>query len=122
MPSNTRTWADYLAQHHADPAKVTLAEARRRFEAQPRIVAMLAYPGAHEFDPYELEAYQAGQAAYTALHWRNAIVGDLLITAEGKLLQPASDSLADRLRFFNEAINYLRSLKSRDRLCAVAIC
>ena len=49
-----RTWADYLAQHHADPAKVTLAEARRRFEAQPRVVAMLAYPGAHEFDPYEL--------------------------------------------------------------------
>jgi hypothetical protein len=116
-----RTWEDFQALHHADPAKLSLAEARRRFEQQPRILAMLAYAGAHTFDPYELAAYQAGEATYAGLHWRIAIVGDLLITAEGKLLKPASDSLADRIRFFNEAIKYLRSLKSSAHLCAVTI-
>lgn len=127
MNSNTatrreaRTWEDFQALHKADPGKLSLAEARRRFEQQPRIVAMLAYSGAHEFDPYELAAYQAGEHAYAGLHWRIAIVGDLLITAEGQLLKPATDSIADRMRFFNEAITYLRSLKSSARLYAVTI-
>jgi len=116
-----RTWEDFQAIHQADPAKLSLNEARRRFEQQPRIVAMLAYSGAHEFDPYELAAYQAGEHAYAGLHWRIAIVGDLLITAEGKVLKPASDTIADRMRFFNEAIKYLKSLKSSARLCAVTI-
>ncbi|MEV0717768.1 hypothetical protein [Asanoa sp. NPDC050611] len=112
-----RPWEDYLAQHHADPAKVTLTEARRRFEQQPRVLAMLA----HSLDPYELSVYQAGEATYTALHWRTALIGDALITTDGRLLKPASDSVADRFRFLNEACIYLRSLRSTARLCAVAI-
>ncbi|MBB5871940.1 hypothetical protein F4553_005319 [Allocatelliglobosispora scoriae] len=116
-----RTWEDFQAIHRTDPAKLSLTEARRRFEQQPRIVAMLAYSGAHDFNPYELAIYQAGEHAYAGLHWRIAIVGDLLITAEGKLLKPASDTIADRMRFFNEAIKYLRSLKPSARLCAVTI-
>ncbi|GIG02053.1 hypothetical protein [Catellatospora citrea] len=116
-----RTWEDFLAQHHADPAKVSINEARRRFQQQPRVLAMLAYVGAHTFDPYELAAYQAGEATYAGLHWRIAMVGDVLITVEGKVLKPASDTVADQLRFGNEACAYLRSLKSSARLCAVAI-
>ncbi|RQX00936.1 hypothetical protein [Micromonospora inaquosa] len=116
-----RPWEDYLAQHQADPSKVTLNEARRRFHAQPRVIAMLASAGNYEFDPDELTAYQAGEHAYAGLHWRMAIVGDLLITAEGKVLKPSSDTIADRLRFLNEAIKYLRTLKPSARLCAVTI-
>lgn len=112
-----RPWEDYLAQHHADPAKVTLNEARRRFEQQPRVLAMLA----HSFDPYELPVYQAGEATYVGLYWRIALIGDALITTDGRLLAPASDSIADRFRFLNEACGYLRSLPSTARLCAVAI-
>jgi hypothetical protein len=112
-----RSWEDYLAQHHADPAKVSLAEARRRFEQQPRVLAMLA----HCFDPYELSVYQAGEATYAGLHWRTALIGDALITTDGRLLKPASESIADQFRFLNEACGYLRSLRSGARLCAVAI-
>ncbi|MBV1854582.1 hypothetical protein [Catellatospora tritici] len=118
---NARTWEDFLAQHTADPKKVSLAEARRRFEQQPRILAMLAYSGGHTFDPYELSVYQAGEATYAGLHWRIAIVGDMLITTDGRLLKPTSDSIADRFRFLNEACTYLRSLKPSARLCAVTI-
>ncbi|WP_327038095.1 hypothetical protein [Micromonospora maris] len=112
-----RPWEDYLAQHHADPGKVTLNEARRRFEQQPRVLAMLAT----SFDPYELSVYQAGEATYVGLHWRIALIGDALITTEGRLLAPDSDSVADRFRFLNEACAYLRGLRSNARLCAVAI-
>lgn len=112
-----RPFEDYLAQHHADPAKVSVAEARRRFEQQPRVLAMLA----HHFDPYELSVYQSGEATYAGLHWRIALIGDALITTDGRLLTPASDSVADRFRFLNEACAYLRGLRSSARLCAVAI-
>ena len=116
-----RVWEDFLVQHHNDPAKVPLAEARRRFEQQPRVLAMLAYAGGHTFDPYELSLYQAGEATYAGLHWRTALIGDALITTDGHLLRPASDSLADRFRFLNDACAYLRSLHAHARLCAVAI-
>ncbi|MEV4544664.1 hypothetical protein [Micromonospora echinaurantiaca] len=112
-----RPWEHYLAQHHADPTKVSLAEARRRFEQQPHVLAMLA----HTLDPYELSVYQAGEATYSALYWRKALIGDALITTDGQLLLPASDSIADRFRFLNAACTYLRSLRSNARLCAIAI-
>jgi hypothetical protein len=116
-----RTWEDFLAQHHADPGKVSINEARRRFEQQPRVLAMLAYAGAYTFDPYELAAYQSSEATYAGLHWRIALVGDALITTDGRLMQPATALMADRLRFLNDACSYLRSLRPNARLCAVAI-
>jgi hypothetical protein len=116
-----RVWEDFLAQHHADPAKVGLTEARRRFEQQPRVFAMLAYSGGHIFDPYELSLYQAGEATYAGLHWRVALIGDALITTDGRIMRPATDSVADRFRFLNDACAYLRRLNNHARLCAVAI-
>ncbi|MEU8236429.1 hypothetical protein AB0C12_43130 [Actinoplanes sp. NPDC048967] len=116
-----RVWEDFLAQHHADPAKVSLSEARRRFEQQPRVLAMLAYAGGYVFDPYELSLFQAGEAAYAGLYWRTALIGDALITTDGRVMRPATDSLADRFRFLNDACMYLRSLNDRARLCAVTI-
>ncbi|MFI9641400.1 hypothetical protein ACIG87_15270 [Micromonospora sp. NPDC051925] len=120
-----RTWEDFQAQHQADPKKISIDEARRRFEQQPRVLAMIAmsaHPTAtNTFDPYELDAYQAGEATYAALHWKTALVGDALITAEGQLLEPTSPSLADRLRYLQRATSYLHGMRSHQRLCAVAI-
>ncbi|GGL20230.1 hypothetical protein [Mangrovihabitans endophyticus] len=116
-----RVWEDFLAQHHADPDKLSLAEARRRFEQQPRVLAMLAHADGHLFDPYELALYQAGEATYAGWHWRVALIGDALITTDGRLLQPASDSVADRFRFLNDACAYVRHLHAHARLCALAL-
>jgi hypothetical protein len=116
-----RTWEDFVADHHANPAKLSLATARRRFEAQPRVLAMLSHNGGQIFDPYELALYQAGEVTYANLYWRVALVGDALITTDGRIMRPATDSVADRLRFLNDACMYLRGLSNRARLCAVAI-
>jgi hypothetical protein len=120
-----RPWVDFLAQHQANPAKVTLDDARRRFENQPRVLAMLAlsvHPVApHIFDPYEVEAYQAGEAAYVCLYWRTAIAGEAMITAEGQLLQPESQSLPDRLRYLAHAASYIHRLRPAQYICAMAI-
>jgi hypothetical protein len=122
---SARPWEDFLAQHHANPDKVSLAEATRRFEAQPRVLTMLsllAHPNApYLFDPAELAAYQAGQAAYVCLHWRTAIAGDALITAEGQLLRPQGPTLADRLRYLQQAATYIHRLRRRQRMCALAV-
>lgn len=122
---SARTWEDFLALHKAEPKKISLDEARRRFEQQPRVLAMIAMSAhptaAHTFDPYELDIYQAGEATYAALHWKTALVGDALITAEGQLLEPASPSMADRLRYLQDATRYVHGLRSNQSVCAVAI-
>ena len=120
-----RTWADCLAQHKAAPTKVSLEEATRRFEAQPRVLAMLSH-NSHplsrvELDPYELEVYQAGEQTYTAVHWQQSITGDAMVTDDGRLLQPASDTLADKLRYLAEAGAYLRKLRRSHQILAVTV-
>jgi hypothetical protein len=122
---SARPWEDFHAQHHANPDKVNLAEAKRRFEAQPRVLAMLslsAHPNSpYHLDPAELAAYQAGQAAYMCLHWRTAIAGDALVTADGQLWTPAGPTLADRLRYLQQAATYIHRLGRRQRIYAVTI-
>jgi hypothetical protein len=116
-------WEHFLAEHLRDPGKLPLDEARRRFEAQPRVLAMLAYnsyPAApHHLDPDELAAYQAGEAVYVALHWQHALTGDALVTPDGHLLQPASTTLADRLRYLADATRIVHTLTPRQHLVAV---
>jgi hypothetical protein len=116
-----RPWSDFLAQHEKDPKAVSWAEARHRFENQPRVIAMLAYTGAYEFDPYELDVYQTSEDAYVALFWQTALAGDALITADGKLVQPASTSTADRTRYLRQACAYVRSLSPRHGMCMVTL-
>ncbi|MDG4793641.1 hypothetical protein [Micromonospora sp. WMMD1082] len=120
-----KTWGDYLAQHKANPTKVTLEEARRRFEEQPRVLAMLSF-NSHpmskvELNPYELDAYQAGEATYTVVHWQQAITGDAVVTDDGRLIEPASPSLADKLRFLAEAGAYLNKLRRSHQILAVTV-
>ena len=120
-----RPWEDFLAPHQATPGKVSLDEARRRFEEQPRVLAMLssnAHPLARvTLDPYELDAYQAGEPTYAVVHWQQAITGDAVITDDGRLLQPASPSLADRLRFLAEAGAYLNTLHRSHQILALTV-
>ncbi len=120
-----KTWGDFLAQHTANPTKVTVEEAKRRFEDQPRVLAMLSY-NTHpmsrvELDPYELDAYQAGEATYAVVHWQQAITGDAVVTDDGRLLQPTSGSLADRLRYLAEAGAYLNRLRRSHQILAVTV-
>ncbi|GGN94079.1 hypothetical protein GCM10010112_83040 [Actinoplanes lobatus] len=120
-----RPWEHFLAVHQADPAKVTAEQARQRFEAQPQVQAMIAFSGHPraqvDLDPYELGAYQAGQATYAALHWQAAVTGDMVITADGDLLEPSSPAVADRLRFMAEANRYLIGLGRGHQMLAVTI-
>ncbi|BEL05726.1 hypothetical protein Q0Z83_039170 [Actinoplanes sichuanensis] len=120
-----RPWTHFLEQHRTDPDEVSYDEAVARFEAQPRVLAMLAY-NAHParpitLDPNELDAYQAGEDTYTVLHWQRAITGDMLVTADGRLLQPTSPTVADRLHYLREASAYLHRFPARGRLLAVRI-
>jgi hypothetical protein len=117
-------WEEFLATERRDPKrKVTLQEARARFEAQPRVLAMLAYnsyPAApYQWDLDELAALQAGEAVYVALHWQQAITGDAVVTPEGRLIEPASPSLADQLRYLSEATRVIHSLNRSQHLIAV---
>lgn len=118
-----KPWEHCRAEHLRDPDKLPIAEARRRFEAQPRVLAMLAYnsyPAApHQLDVHDLAAFQAGEAVYVALHWQHALTGDALITPDGQLLQPAGPSLADRLRYHADAARILASLSASQHLVAV---
>ncbi|MFC4071902.1 hypothetical protein [Actinoplanes subglobosus] len=120
-----RPWPYFLAQHQATPAKVPYREAVRRFEAQPRVLAMLAH-NAHParpvtLDPNELDAYQAGEGTYATLHWQRAITGDMVITADGRLLRPASGAVADRLHYLSQALAYLHRLPSGSQLLALRV-
>lgn len=120
-----KPWGDFLAQHKAAPTKVPLEEARRRFEEQPRVLAMLSFnthPSSQfELDPYELDAYQAGEATYTVVHWQQAITGDAVVTDDGRLLEPASNTLADKLRFLAEAGSYLNKLRRSHQILALTV-
>jgi hypothetical protein len=97
--------------------------ARQRFQAQPRVLAMLAYnsfpTAVHHLDPSELAEYQAGEAVYVALHWHHALTGDALVDAHGRLLRPASTSIADRLRYQADATRVVYALPVRDVLVAI---
>jgi hypothetical protein len=71
-------WQVHLRRHRQTPEKFGLPEARRAFLAQPAAAAMLAHnaiPGARQLDPYELDAYQAGQRAYATSHMLAATCG-----------------------------------------------
>jgi hypothetical protein len=118
-----KAWEQYRAEHLRDPDKLPLTEARRRFEAQPRVLAMLAYnsyPAApHTLDVDDLAAFQAGEAVYVAVAWQHALTGDAFITPDGHLLQPASPTLADRLRYHADAGRVLASLTRAQHLVAV---
>jgi hypothetical protein len=119
-----RPWADFIAKT-TGARSITVDEARRQYEQQPQVTAMLAYNAnphhPHELDPYKLEEFQAGEQAFVVLHWQYAIAGDAVVTADGDLLQPASASLADRLRYLGKATAYLDGLRRAQQVLALTL-
>jgi hypothetical protein len=49
------------------------------------------------------------------------VLGDALVTTDGRLLQPSSPTLANRLRYLTEAGAYLRSVGRTGQLLAVKV-
>jgi hypothetical protein len=118
-----RTWESFLAEHDEHPDRLSMAQARQRFESQPRVLAMLAldtHP-VEEFrvDPYELEAFQAGELVYATLCWQRALVGDALLGPDGVLHAPATPALADRLHHLRDASALLHALRPDRAVVAV---
>lgn len=118
-------WETYLDEHQQHPATLPLAQARHRFEAQPRVLAMIAlnsHPTARfRLDPYELAAYQAGEVVYTTLCWQTAIVGDGLVDPDAHLHRVDAVALADRLRQLRAAHDLVHSLTPQRYLAAVTV-
>lgn len=106
-------WQYYQRRHRQAPERFSLPDARRAFVHQPAIAAMLAHnaiPGAVQLDPYEVEAYQAGQRAYATCHMLAAACGHAMLTADGVWLQPESGSFADQLTYLKLAAAHLHAL------------
>ena len=118
-------WPVYLQRHLHDPAQYPLAKAEADFAAQPRVLAMAMHNaaayGAGRLDVYELEMLQAGPMAYQHYHALTAVAGDALLDTEGAKLQPASDAMAHRVTYLDQARRYLDSVDESQRLLAVAL-
>ncbi len=118
-------WPAFVQRHLADQAKYPLAKAEADFAAQPRVLAMAMHNaaayGAGRVDVYELEMLQAGPVAYQHYHALTAVAGDAVLDTEGAKLQPASDAMADRVTYLDQATRYLDSLEESQRILAVAL-
>ncbi|MGQ5265225.1 hypothetical protein ACTWLT_31180 [Micromonospora sp. ZYX-F-536] len=118
-------WPVFEARHLADPQKYTFEQAAADFHAQPRVNAMrlhaAATPGGRQPGVGELEMYQAGLMAYQHYSASSAIVGDALLTVDGRTLAPASDALTHRVTYLDQALRYLDTVEPRQRLLAVAL-
>ncbi|MGS2619309.1 hypothetical protein ACVCAH_33015 [Micromonospora sp. LZ34] len=118
-------WPVFEARHLANPDRYSYDAATADFHAQPRVNAMrlhaAANPGPGQPSVGELEMYQAGALAYQHYSAASAVVGDALLTADGGKLAPASDALADRTTYIEQALRYLDALAPSQRLIAVAL-
>lgn len=119
-----RDWASYRAQPIRGARRLPRAEARRRFEAQPRVLTMLAVnaqgtlPFALDID--ELDAFQAGETVYATLAWQQALLGQALVLPGGVAYRPISINLADRLRYLRAALDAVHTLPAGHHLAALS--
>jgi hypothetical protein len=118
-------WRVFQTRHLADPAKYPLDRAEAEFWNQPRVNAMrlhnaAGYGTAH-LAVAELEMFQAGPIAYQHYSATTAVCGDALLTPEGHRFAPASDALAHRVTYLEQAARYLDTVEADQRLLAVAL-
>ncbi|MEU4477826.1 hypothetical protein AB0F68_07130 [Micromonospora sp. NPDC023966] len=117
-------WPMFETRHLTDPDRYPLEAAIADFHAQPRIQAMRLHAatlGPGQPSAGELEMYQAGEVAYQHYRAASAVVGDGMLTAGGRKLAPASDALADRITYLEQALAHIDSLGPDQRLLAVAL-
>lgn len=118
-------WPVYESRHLTDPATYPWETAVADFNNQPRVNAIrmhnAASYGAGQIALGELEMYQAGHMAYRHHSALAAIAGDALITAEGAKLAAASDAMADRVTYLEQAHRVFAAIDPDQRLLAVAV-
>jgi hypothetical protein len=119
------SWPVYLQRHLADPDRYPRHQAEHDFGRQPRVLAIqlhnMSQPPAGTFDLAELDMYQAGPAAYQHYSAAVTVTGDAVLTSDGAVLAPASDTAADRVTFLDQASRYLHGLAPAQRLLALAL-
>ncbi|MEU9505316.1 hypothetical protein AB0D32_03405 [Micromonospora sp. NPDC048170] len=122
---NATAWHVYEARHLADPQEYPWDKAVADFNNQPRVNAIrmhnAATYGAGQIGLNELEMYQAGFMAYQHHSALTAVAGDALITAEGAKLAPASDAMADRVTYLEQANRLFAAIDPDQRLLAAAL-
>ncbi|MEU8048443.1 hypothetical protein [Micromonospora haikouensis] len=122
---NATPWHVYEARHLADPHAYPWKTAVADFHHQPRVNAIrmhnAATHGAGRIALDELEMYQAGCMAYQHHSALTAVTGDALITADGAKAAPASDAMADRVTYLEQANRLLTTIDPDQRLLAVAL-
>ncbi|MBM0258505.1 hypothetical protein JNW89_18605 [Micromonospora sp. 4G55] len=118
-------WPTFEARHLANPNRYPLQAAATDFHTQPRVHAMrlhaATHPGPGQPGIGELEMLQAGPLAYQHYSAATAVVGDAMLTADGRKLAPASDALTDRTTYIEQALHHLDTLAPDQRLIAVAL-
>ncbi|WP_326564423.1 hypothetical protein [Micromonospora peucetia] len=118
-------WSALLARHLADPARYPRERAEADFHNQARVCAMrmhnAANYGAAHLSVGELEMFQAGPMAYQHYSATTAVCGDALLMPDGHKLTPASDALAHRVTYLEQANRYLNTVEADQRLLAVAL-
>lgn len=118
-------WHMYESRHLADPDKHPYDTAVAAFNNQPRVNAIrmhnAATYGAGQIALDELEMYQAGFMAYQHYSALSAVAGDAVITVEGAKLAPASDAMADRVTYLEQANRLFAAIDPNQRLLAVAL-
>nr|WP_258544578.1 hypothetical protein [Micromonospora provocatoris] len=65
--------------------------------------------------------FQAGPMAYQHYSATTAVCGDALLTPDGHKLAPASDALTHRVTYLEQAMRYLDTIETDQRLLAVAL-
>ncbi|WP_018909227.1 hypothetical protein [Salinispora arenicola] len=122
---NATPWHVYESRHLADPDEYPWDKAVADYNNQPRVNAIrmhnAATYGAGQISLNELEMYQAGSMAYQHHSALTAVAGDALITAEGAKLAPASDAMADRVTYLEQANRLFAAIDPDQRLLAVAL-
>lgn len=122
-----KPWHTFAAAHTADPAKFPLDRARRVFEAQPRVQAMRMHNAANftgtagHLDIGELEILQHGSVTYQNYHYLHSVCADTILTGNGRQFAPASDAVADRRSFLEQARRFLDGLPDTTRLLAITV-
>ena len=118
-------WHVFWARHLADPQSYPFEAANADFNNQTRVNAMRMHNavtyGAGHLDIGELEIFQAGQMAYQHHTAATAVCGDALLSANGNRLAPASDAMAHRVTYLQQANHVLETLEPDQCLLAVTL-
>ena len=121
---DARPWVHYLQRHLNDP-DYSMAQAETDYRNQPRVLAVRAHNavtyGRSQLDEHELEMFQAGPTGYANYQLLVAMAADALLTWDGHRLAPASDRMADRLTYLQNANRYLDTTDPHTRVVAIQL-